>query len=228
MELPVPSNLLREDLARARAHSPASSAPARSGCWTTQRYDGSPLAARVEQIWDHKERLFAYRLAHASPCAAWYARDAVTDVRRPRRGGRGAARVVRPGRRGDRDRDSSARRPRATAAPTPRVADGRCARNGPNEIDVEVPAAARARDGWLVLRVSHDPGWAAATAQRRAAADRAGAGALPRASRCQPAPSASRCATRRRISRATLRGRGRRRGVAAARAALDAKAPLRR
>jgi uncharacterized membrane protein YfhO len=28
-----------------------------------------------------------------------------------------------------------------------------------------VPDAARARDGWLVLRVSHDPGWRAADAR---------------------------------------------------------------
>jgi hypothetical protein len=165
MEIPIPSNLLREDLARA-----ATLAGLEQTCaqwlWTTQRYDGTPLAARVAKIWERNDRLFVYRLTQASPCAAWYADDAVTHV-------------------GDLDAavaalHASLGKPAETivieSPGTSRVAPAQpdvgvavqAQWPNPNRIDVEIPVAARDRDGWLVLRVSHDLGWSAVSQHRAA------------------------------------------------------------
>lgn len=157
MELPVPSNLLAEDLVRARVLAGLERTCAR-WIWTTQRYDDSPLAPRVERIWDHNERLFVHRLLRASPCAAWYAAGdvtAVTDI---------DAAVARLHASFDAAGEEivieSIDAAPSRATPEPGVAT-ELRWNGPNQIDVALPAATRTRDGWLVLRVSHDPGWTA-------------------------------------------------------------------
>ncbi|MCX5737474.1 MAG: hypothetical protein NTZ61_03065, partial [Proteobacteria bacterium] len=158
MEIPIPSNLLREDLARV-----ATLAGLERTCaqwlWTTQRYDGTPLAARVAKVWERNDRLFVYRLTQASPCAAWYADGAVTKV-------------------GDLDAAVAALRaslsepveeiviespgtPRDGVAPLQAGIAVETQWPNPNRIEVEIPNAARVRDGWLVLRVSLDPGWSA-------------------------------------------------------------------
>ncbi len=158
MEIPVPSNLLREDLMR-----PATLAGLERTCaqwlWTTQRYEGTPLAARVAKVWERNNRLFIYRLTEASPCAAWYANDAVTQV-----GDVDAAVVALRASLVAPAEEIVIEVPGASqlvAAPRESgIAVGAQWPN-PNRIDLEIPAAARARDGWLVLRVSHDAGWSA-------------------------------------------------------------------
>ena len=151
-------NLLPEDLAR-----PSVIAGLERSCagWllTTLRYDGTPLAARVERVWDRNERLFLYRLRRASPCAGWWARDAVTHVADLD----GAAAALRTSL-ADADEEifveDAAVAPHARSAATP-PAPAAMHWRGPNAIEIAVPEAARDRDGWLVLRVSHDPGWSA-------------------------------------------------------------------
>ena len=165
MQIPVPSNLLREDLARA-----ATLAGLERTCaqwlWTTQRYDGTPLAARVAKIWERNDRLFVYRLTQASPCAAWYADGAVTQLGdldaavaalRASLGAPAEAIVI-----------ESAGAPRDAVTPLQAGIAVETQWPNPNRIEIEVPEAARSRDGWLVLRVSYDAGWSAAS-QRGAA-----------------------------------------------------------
>jgi len=151
-------NLLREDLARS-----ATLAGLERTCaqwlWTTQRYDGTPLAARVQKIWERNDRIFVYRLTQASPCAAWYAEGAVTQV-----GDRDAAVATL---RASLDLPietiviESPGKSRVPQAPPELGLAAELQWPNPNRIDVEIPSAARGRDGWLVLRVSHDSGWSA-------------------------------------------------------------------
>jgi hypothetical protein len=158
MEIPIPSNLLREDLARA-----ATLAGLERTCaqwlWTTQRYDGTPLAARVAKVWERNDRLFVYRLTQASPCAAWYADDAVTKV-----GDLDAAVAALHASLSEPAEEiviESPGAPRDGVAPLQAGIAVETQWPNPNRIEVEIPNAARVRDGWLVLRVSLDPGWSA-------------------------------------------------------------------
>lgn len=65
--------------------------------------------------------------------------------------------------------EASGRREAAQSPPSPGLAaSARYAT--PQRIDVEVPVAARDRDGILVVRVSHDPGWFARDGEGRALA----------------------------------------------------------
>jgi len=158
MEIPIPMNLLREDLARAATLAGLERTCAK-WLWTTQRYDGSPLAARLERIWERNDRLFVYRLTKASPCAAWYEGDAVTQV-----SDLDAAVVALHGSLAQPAEAIVIEIPGASrVAPTPPEAGIAVEPQwaNPNRIDVEIPTEARVRDGWLVLRVSHDPGWSA-------------------------------------------------------------------
>ncbi len=158
MEIPIPSNLLREDLARA-----ATLAGLERTCaqwlWTTQRYDGTPLAARVAKVWERNDRLFVYRLTQASPCAAWYADDAVTKVRDL--DAAVAALHASLSEPAEEIVIESAGAPRDGVAPLQAEIAVETQWPNPNRIELEIPNAARIRDGWLVLRVSLDPGWSA-------------------------------------------------------------------
>jgi hypothetical protein len=158
MEIPIPSNLLREDLARA-----ATLAGLERTCaqwlWTTQRYDGTPLAARLERVWERNDRLFVYRLTQASPCAAWYADGAVTQV-----GDLDAAVAALHASLGEPVETIVIESPGASRVVSPTPAAGIKVEPqwpNPNRIDIEIPSAADLRDGWLVLRVSYDSGWSA-------------------------------------------------------------------
>ena len=156
MEVPVASNLLFDDLSRARTLAGLERTCAQ-WLWTTQRYQGSPLAARVEEVWQHSGRLYVYRLLRASPCAAWHPRDAVTAVAdidtavARLRSSLGASReeiVI--------ESEGGA----ASAGAEAGVA-AELRWEGPNQLEIALPQASDVRDGWLVLRVSHDAGWSA-------------------------------------------------------------------
>lgn len=158
MGVEIPMNLLRDDLAK-----PGVIAGLERTCaqwlWTTQRYDGTPIAARVERVWQRSDRIFVYRLLRASPCAAWHPGDGVTRVA---------------------DLDAAVARLRASLDATTEeivvesasVAAEAATRaappiatplrwSGPNRIELDVPPTNPASDGWLVVRVSHDRGWSA-------------------------------------------------------------------
>jgi hypothetical protein len=159
MESAAPMNLLRDDLAKPSAIAGLERTCAR---WllTTQRYDGTALAARAVRAWDRNDRLFLDRLPQASACAGWWPADGVTRV-------------------ADLDAAVAALRaslaapveeivleeagPAARGAPVPAI-EASLRWTGANALEVDVPAEGRARDGWLVLRVSHDPGWSARAA----------------------------------------------------------------
>jgi len=123
--------------------------------WTSIRYD-APARLRLEPTAALPTGPWLYRMAWAAPCAAWHAdgeiegafgiEDAAARVRaslleRPER-----IFVERPIRGGVR-----------AVAGVPATMQW----HGANELEIEVPAEARGRDGWLVVRVSWDPGWRA-------------------------------------------------------------------
>jgi len=155
----APMNLVPDDLAK-----PSVIAGLERTCapWlmTTRRYEGTPLADRVAPVWDRRDRIFLDRLVRASPCAGWLPAEGATRVRDLDAAvGALRASLAAPGEEivlEDGDVDARA----APIALVPAVM--RWIRG--DAIEVDVPDAARARDGWLVLRVSHDPGWRAAAA----------------------------------------------------------------
>lgn len=156
MGVAMPLNLLREDLVK-----PSVIAGLERTCapWllTTVRYDGTPLAARVERVWDRNERVFVYRLSHASPCAAWYAADAVSRVADLDE----AVVALRDSLAAEDEAIFVEAEPIASAAARSEPAPTALRWMGANAIEVAVPEAVRDRDGWLVLRISHDAGWSA-------------------------------------------------------------------
>jgi len=156
MGVAMPLNLLREDLVAASviAGLERTCAP-----WllTTVRYDGTPLAARLERVWDRNGRVFVHRLLRASPCAAWYAADAVSRVADLDE----AVVALRDSLAADDEAIFVEAAPIATGAARPEPAPTELRWTGANALEVVVPEAARGRDGWLVLRVSHDAGWSA-------------------------------------------------------------------
>jgi hypothetical protein len=159
MGIEIPINLLRDDLARERVVAGLERTCA-GWLWTTQRYAGTPIAARVEPVWERAERIFLYRLLRASPCAAWW--DDAAVERAPDLDAavaRLAASLGEPVERivVEADRTTSSGVTPSAGIATPLRWDG------PNRIALDVPAGARGRAGWLVVRVSHDRGWRAAS-----------------------------------------------------------------
>ena len=146
----------REDLERPAVITGIERTCAR---WLMTSIDyGAGRADALELAWSRKP-IYLYRLRRASPCAAWYPDGEVTEasdlpdsIARFRR-----SLDQQP----ERIFVERARAPsEATSEPSPGVpAEWRW--QGPQQIEVEVPEAARARDGWLVLRVSYDEGWSA-------------------------------------------------------------------
>jgi hypothetical protein len=155
--LSVPINLMPEDLVRPEVIAGLERTCA-GWLMTTHRY-AAPIAERVEPVWNRRERLWLYRLVHAVPCAAWHPVETVTSVASPRdavdrvRAGLGASVEPIVLERAGGGPDGAA------VASTGQPAQLRWL--SPNQLVVELPEAARASDGWLVLRVSYDPGWAA-------------------------------------------------------------------
>lgn len=150
-------NLVRDDLVRTSVIAGLERTCAGWLMTTLDYAPGTPIAARVERVWDRNERIFLHRLLRASPCAGWYAAGGVT------RAGDldGAIAALRDSLEAPVEEiviEAGAPIGRGTAAAALPAA---LRWNGANALDIEVPPAARARDGWLVVRVSHDPGWSA-------------------------------------------------------------------
>jgi hypothetical protein len=162
LALPTPETLLRSDLERPDVIAALERSCAR---WLLTAADyADPAQLRLEPTWQ-KGPVRLHRMLGASPCAAWHPDAGVERVADL------AASVART-------RASLGAFPEpifvevagAGGIAAPRAEAGLATAlvwNGPNAIRLEVPAAARDRDGWLVARVSWDRGWRAFAGERR-------------------------------------------------------------
>lgn len=153
-----PETLLPEDLARPEVIAGLEQTCA--GWLMTSILYEDPALLRLQPT-SRRGSVQTYRMRGAAPCVAWHASgeletasdmdDAVARVRaslleRPER-----VFVERPIQGGTRAGAGVAAQMRW---------------RGPNELEIEVPPEARDRDGWLVTRVSWDPGWRAFAGER--------------------------------------------------------------
>ena len=122
---------------------------------TSIRYE-EPARLRLQLASPLRGGLWFYRMQGAAPCVAWHANgelEAASDM------DEAVARV----------RASLLERPERIFVERPIQGGARAGVgvpapmrwHGANELELEVPAEARDRDGWLVVRVSWDPGWRA-------------------------------------------------------------------
>ena len=148
-----PETLFREDLERPEVIAGLEQTCA--GWMMTSIHYEDPARLRLELAWKQGP-LRLYRMQGAAPCVAWHASlelesasdmdDAVARLR--------ASLLERPER-------IFVERPIRGGARAGAGVAARMQWHGANELEIEVPAEARDRDGWLVTRVSWDPGWRA-------------------------------------------------------------------
>jgi hypothetical protein len=112
----------------------------------------------LEEIWG-RGGIRLYRLHRASPCWAWYpSTEVATAGDMPEAVARLRASLAHWPERIIVEQGAAAAGAAAPAAPG-LAADARW--TSPQRLELDVPAAARVRDGWLVARVSWDEGWRA-------------------------------------------------------------------